>query len=172
MGSEMCIRDRYSSTAHDQESEQQVLKEGSDVSTAKSEPSETVSADSNSYQEQEPEKQVLKEGSDVSTAKSEPSETVSADSNSDQEQEPEKQVLKEGSDVSVPNFDKCPNLMCTLRMYSLGVDSPNPECRAIARFVHEHFTGERWTAQPPKSCLLYTSPSPRDLSTSRMPSSA
>ena len=25
---------------------------------------------------------------------------------------------------------------------------------------------------PPKSCLLYTSPSPRDLSTSRMPSSA
>ena len=26
--------------------------------------------------------------------------------------------------------------------------------------------------RPPKSCLLYTSPSPRDLSTSRMPSSA
>ena len=26
--------------------------------------------------------------------------------------------------------------------------------------------------QAPKSCLLYTSPSPRDLSTSRMPSSA
>ena len=26
--------------------------------------------------------------------------------------------------------------------------------------------------QDPKSCLLYTSPSPRDLSTSRMPSSA
>ena len=67
------------------------------------------------------------------------------------DQESEQQVLKEGSDVSVPNFDKCPNLMCTLRMYSLGVDSPNPECRAIARFVHEHFTGERWTAQPPKS---------------------
>ena len=28
------------------------------------------------------------------------------------------------------------------------------------------------TGKPVKSCLLYTSPSPRDLSTSRMPSSA
>ena len=31
-----------------------------------------------------------------------------------------------------------------------------------------YFTGTKWGA----SCLLYTSPSPRDLSTSRMPSSA
>ena len=29
-----------------------------------------------------------------------------------------------------------------------------------------------WDTNPAKSCLLYTSPSPRDLSTSRMPSSA
>ena len=29
-----------------------------------------------------------------------------------------------------------------------------------------------WMGEDPNSCLLYTSPSPRDLSTSRMPSSA
>ena len=29
-----------------------------------------------------------------------------------------------------------------------------------------------WPAMAPETCLLYTSPSPRDLSTSRMPSSA
>ena len=34
-----------------------------------------------------------------------------------------------------------------------------------------HFRGARM-GRNPKSCLLYTSPSPRDLSTSRMPSSA
>ena len=33
-------------------------------------------------------------------------------------------------------------------------------------------TDVRGTANPWKLCLLYTSPSPRDLSTSRMPSSA
>ena len=35
----------------------------------------------------------------------------------------------------------------------------------------KQFTGQPHI-QPAKSCLLYTSPSPRDLSTSRMPSSA
>ena len=32
--------------------------------------------------------------------------------------------------------------------------------------------GDRLTLDGPEACLLYTSPSPRDLSTSRMPSSA
>ena len=36
---------------------------------------------------------------------------------------------------------------------------------------HEH-GGPRPTCAPLRTCLLYTSPSPRDLSTSRMPSSA
>ena len=31
---------------------------------------------------------------------------------------------------------------------------------------------ENWEGEAPLVCLLYTSPSPRDLSTSRMPSSA
>ena len=35
-----------------------------------------------------------------------------------------------------------------------------------------HFASEESTLDEPFSCLLYTSPSPRDLSTSRMPSSA
>ena len=32
--------------------------------------------------------------------------------------------------------------------------------------------GDAYVATGPNTCLLYTSPSPRDLSTSRMPSSA
>ena len=32
--------------------------------------------------------------------------------------------------------------------------------------------GDAMPSVPPSACLLYTSPSPRDLSTSRMPSSA
>ena len=38
--------------------------------------------------------------------------------------------------------------------------------------VGERFDGHHFLAQLPEHCLLYTSPSPRDLSTSRMPSSA
>ena len=34
------------------------------------------------------------------------------------------------------------------------------------------YSSSMYTYMPTKSCLLYTSPSPRDLSTSRMPSSA
>ena len=62
--------------------------------------------------------------------------------------------------------------------------SPDFHCTA-KEFVQHMFSaaifgtlaaisGDRYRniAQPFKSCLLYTSPSPRDLSTSRMPSSA
>ena len=42
-----------------------------------------------------------------------------------------------------------------------GLLSYNPECRVM-----------NYSMGLPKTCLLYTSPSPRDLSTSRMPSSA
>ena len=51
------------------------------------------------------------------------------------------------------------------------IDSVVPEIRALGHdielLVHPIFVVER-----DKACLLYTSPSPRDLSTSRMPSSA
>ena len=38
--------------------------------------------------------------------------------------------------------------------------------------TNRYFLKEVLDLVPPNSCLLYTSPSPRDLSTSRMPSSA
>ena len=41
----------------------------------------------------------------------------------------------------------------------------------LARLLEQHAVLEP-TTDPAESCLLYTSPSPRDLSTSRMPSSA
>ena len=45
--------------------------------------------------------------------------------------------------------------------------------QGAAQTVVDPATGEAITAIPEaSSCLLYTSPSPRDLSTSRMPSSA
>ena len=47
-----------------------------------------------------------------------------------------------------------------------------------ARRYWNHSSGKKWTRENgkweilPKDCLLYTSPSPRDLKLSRMPSSA
>ena len=38
--------------------------------------------------------------------------------------------------------------------------------------LEKNYVGFSWKEQRWDSCLLYTSPSPRDLSTSRMPSSA
>ena len=40
--------------------------------------------------------------------------------------------------------------------------------KTVLEYVRARLAGE----EPPEACLLYTSPSPRDLSTSRMPSSA
>ena len=40
----------------------------------------------------------------------------------------------------------------------------------LPAIVYEELTGDEY--RPVDGCLLYTSPSPRDLSTSRMPSSA
>ena len=44
--------------------------------------------------------------------------------------------------------------------------------RITRNLVINHLTRDKETAGSGKTCLLYTSPSPRDLSTSRMPSSA
>ena len=53
--------------------------------------------------------------------------------------------LREKTQIMIPLHDVVPSSMVTMVVSEYGVDSP---------------------------CLLYTSPSPRDLSTSRMPSSA
>ena len=58
----------------------------------------------------------------------------------------------------------------------LKVMSPNPEGEVVEYTIEmNHPPGMRqlgWNKDTFKPCLLYTSPSPRDLSTSRMPSSA
>ena len=48
----------------------------------------------------------------------------------------------------------------------------SPEWKCIARMIFEKERRPFQAAIGIPSCLLYTSPSPRDLSTSRMPSSA
>ena len=49
-----------------------------------------------------------------------------------------------------------------------GIDAIYP----IGTYDFEKITGKKFDLEEYKNCLLYTSPSPRDLSTSRMPSSA
>ena len=44
--------------------------------------------------------------------------------------------------------------------------------QAYAKFLKEHFADVAVLKIPSKTCLLYTSPSPRDSTSSRMPSSA
>ena len=56
------------------------------------------------------------------------------------------------------------------RVFKL-VDTCAAEFKAMTPYYYSTFEEEIETADG-KSCLLYTSPSPRDLSTSRMPSSA
>ena len=56
------------------------------------------------------------------------------------------------------------------RIISYGVSSYGYDVRCSNEF--KVFTNIHSATVDPKSCLLYTSPSPRDLSTSRMPSSA
>ena len=54
--------------------------------------------------------------------------------------------------------------------------SPTASFQQILNLLHKEFPSNKFSKLsnmwPPKICLLYTSPSPRDLSTSRMPSSA
>ena len=56
------------------------------------------------------------------------------------------------------------------------VDAPNSRAQEQAYFIapilHAHDPNLNSLRESAKDCLLYTSPSPRDLSTSRMPSSA
>ena len=51
-------------------------------------------------------------------------------------------------------------------------DHPNSPVGMIFDAKGETFRNEMYSEYKANSCLLYTSPSPRDLSTSRMPSSA
>ena len=61
----------------------------------------------------------------------------------------------------------------------INTNSTKPECEIIRKkiddsgiFVDSIATGMSWGDSPTSDCLLYTSPSPRDATLSRMPSSA
>ena len=87
-------------------------------------------------------------------------------------------LLHDLQDMGIVNKKVKHHLLGTWRVFEYAyygdfnwvysMDTSNPIAAA--------FDGERYTAEgldhKPKFCLLYTSPSPRDLSTSRMPSSA
>ena len=83
------------------------------------------------------------------------------------------------------NKEKLMQRCIELGKKSLGLTYPNPNVGALI-FYDGKIIGEGYTSKiggnhaeinainsvREKTCLLYTSPSPRDLSTSRMPSSA
>ena len=54
----------------------------------------------------------------------------------------------------------------------LGQDKLVPKNIAVPLMIEYELPSWRWAERAERCCLLYTSPSPRDLSTSRMPSSA
>ena len=72
------------------------------------------------------------------------------------------------------------NAVCS-RMDMIAHEALTPEAeKLLERFPeakplihgHEELPDADWPMPSKEACLLYTSPSPRDLSTSRMPSSA
>ena len=60
-------------------------------------------------------------------------------------------------------------ILCSLEDYAKNLDEGSREVRDIDQIFEEL---ENAVDDHYNDCLLYTSPSPRDLSTSRMPSSA
>ena len=56
--------------------------------------------------------------------------------------------------------------------YSWGLDSFLKEAQTLAKFGHENIVRVHTVFEANNTCLLYTSPSPRDGLLSRMPSSA
>ena len=81
--------------------------------------------------------------------------------------------LKQRADESCVDFmDRIPLAVDMLHYNVLAADkTAQPYQDSFARLVKAHF-GAGFRPEIGKVCLLYTSPSPRDLSTSRMPSSA
>ena len=65
-----------------------------------------------------------------------------------------------------------PKVVAAIRMAAAGIGYYPPMGDERMREVMAQVYGRGLTADHFYTCLLYTSPSPRDLSTSRMPSSA
>ena len=66
--------------------------------------------------------------------------------------------------------DEAPNTQTTMISYEFEVVNPD-HCRS-AHIVPHHKLNNIFICATPETCLLYTSPSPRDRQKSRMPSSA
>ena len=64
-------------------------------------------------------------------------------------------------------------LLNTKRLTQISLNSINEYTNISKTTIYEHFHSfEEFLSDVIKHCLLYTSPSPRDISRSRMPSSA
>ena len=86
-----------------------------------------------------------------------------------------------GNEYDIPieeNFRKDVSVMCNLSQgieeKGIAIGRAEGEAGLIIKMYKNGFTAEQIASATDKDidCLLYTSPSPRDLSTSRMPSSA
>ena len=72
------------------------------------------------------------------------------------------------------NADILDEIPADIRDFVYNPDFMDPN-QPLGESVYRNWKSDRplpWTIGYASSCLLYTSPSPRDLSTSRMPSSA
>ena len=80
---------------------------------------------------------------------------------------------EEGQDAAVSEMDQMVKRVCfTPINISEMSDSEKKKVQEAMMLLSQKKTGEKKGRLVFNGCLLYTSPSPRDLSTSRMPSSA
>ena len=150
MGSEMCIRDRLQ--ANNDEVKADATSESGETAAT-----EAPASDSSPMVNEEDIAQIVASWTGVPVQKLTESESVKL---LNMEETLHKRLI--GQDEAVKAVSKA------IRRARVGLKNPN---RPIASFIFSGPTGVGKT-ELTKACLLYTSPSPRDLSTSRMPSSA
>ena len=76
------------------------------------------------------------------------------------------------TNIFVDDQEKAKTFYCDVLGFKVSKDIPVGEYRWLTVVSDEDPDGTELLLEPSTHCLLYTSPSPRDLSTSRMPSSA
>ena len=78
----------------------------------------------------------------------------------------------ESTDCNVIKSDRGMSSLGTLKKFLKGKVCTDCQNYSMMQSLRKSFPKIKNSIEPFYSCLLYTSPSPRDLSTSRMPSSA
>ena len=76
-----------------------------------------------------------------------------------------------GADIFSEQFADSPQLVAFLEAHFAGIENTSARRQLLEAADVSEFSLHQWV-ESLSICLLYTSPSPRDLSTSRMPSSA